>query len=81
MQQTTIYQVIDIASKVFNVPASSLSPDSSAHTVENWDSLGHASFIAEIENSLDVKFTLIELVTLSTIQEIANNIDSKQNAG
>lgn len=79
MENTSLAQITAIAAKVFKVPASELTPQSSANTVDGWDSLGHASFITEVEKVLDIKFSLIELVTLSTLQEVADNIDSKRN--
>jgi acyl carrier protein len=81
MDNTSLAQITEIAAKVFKVHASILTPQSSANSVDGWDSLGHASFIAEVETALNVKFSLIELVTLSTLQEIADNIDTKRNGG
>jgi acyl carrier protein len=81
MSKPSIQQVIEIASQVFKMPHQQLSADSSNENVEVWDSLNHAVLISELEKSFNIRFTLMELVTLTSLKDLAASIDSKRNAG
>ncbi|MBN2167365.1 MAG: acyl carrier protein [Marinilabiliaceae bacterium] len=80
MFEATLKEVIEIASTVFKTPVEDLSGLTTSDNVESWDSMGHASFIANLEKHFNIKFTIIELVMLSSLDEIAKNIESKLHA-
>jgi acyl carrier protein len=49
-----VYRVI---SDLFNVSAESLTPASSAETIELWDSIGHLNLVLALEEEFGVRFS------------------------
>ena len=59
-----------IAKSIF-VDGSSLSMDSSAETVEEWDSLGHISILSALDEATDGKSAdIVELTQATSVREI-----------
>jgi len=70
-------ELIVLAAKLFNVPTSSLNGDAKAGTIEAWDSMGHLELFMAIESQWKVKFSTDEIVNLSSLSKIAENISTK----
>lgn len=80
MNESTFNKVVEIAAVVFKTSILQLDLNSSAETVDKWDSLSHAIFISELEDHFNIRFSLTELITLSTLSDIIESIEAKQNA-
>jgi acyl carrier protein len=61
-------KVLTIAADVFEVPQSSIGPDSSPDTISTWDSLHHLNFVLALEDGFGVQFTPEEIEQLLSIE-------------
>ncbi len=70
-------KVIQILSRVMDVPVGRLNKDSSPDTVENWDSLKHMNLVLALEEDLGVQFSdaqIIEMNSIGLILEVLKEI-------
>lgn len=61
-----------IFQNLFSVNLSTISPETSAEEIPEWDSLGHLRLILETENVFGVHFTSEEISTLTTVGKLEN---------
>lgn len=54
-----------------------LTPESSAQTIDDWDSLNHVVLIAAIEKKYHVKFGLGQLEDLKNVGDLLKLLESK----
>ena len=54
-----------------------LKEDTNSKDIAEWDSLRHVMLITEIENQLNIKFDLDEMLSMSTYGEIRTNVSKK----
>jgi acyl carrier protein len=67
----TYESLIEVIAKSIFVDGSSLSMDSSAETVEEWDSLGHISILSALDEATDGKSAdIVELTQATSVREI-----------
>ena len=73
MERAQVFQeVTEICKDVFGNSAITLTDDSTAQDVEEWDSLTHLTLIYEIEAKYDVQFTLDEAMKSPNLGELVN---------
>jgi len=65
-----------VMSKVFNVDESSVGPNSSPDTIENWDSLKHMQLILALEEEFKIEFTPEETVDILSYPLIKITLES-----
>jgi len=70
-------KLIDIIRDVLDDETITLSRETSAKDVEDWDSLAHISIIVAIEKEFKIKFDLYELKPLKNVGEMVDLIQSK----
>ena len=63
--------------RTFNVPASSLSEDTSMDNLEVWDSLKHMNLVISLEETFKIEFSDQEIVELLNYKLIDSIIRSK----
>jgi acyl carrier protein len=63
--------------KVFKYKNIVFSPSLSVNEINDWSSLKHIMFIDAIEKHFCIKFKLLEIINLKTMQEICNGIIEK----
>jgi acyl carrier protein len=68
---TTIFRIL------FNDNSMTLTDETTANDVENWNSLTHMLLITEIENSFSVKFKLKDLNKMHNVGNMIDIILSK----
>ena len=68
--QTTFRDILD-------QPELVLTRESSAATVEDWDSLAHVNLVTAVERQFKVKFALSELQTLKNVGDMLDLIHGK----
>lgn len=70
-------QVQDIFRDILDQPELVLTRESSAYTVEDWDSLAHVNLVTAIERRFKVKFALSELQTLRNVGDMLDLLEKK----
>jgi acyl carrier protein len=63
--------------KVFNNTNIILNIESNAMNIDGWDSLNHINLMVEIQESLDIKFSVKEIRSLNDIGTLVNLIQAK----
>ena len=78
MEETIILKKLEIIFiDVFDLESISLSRDTSAEDIEEWDSINHVQLIAEIQKQFDVKFSARELLSWDNVGDIVDSIKDK----
>jgi acyl carrier protein len=70
-------EVQNIFRNVFDRPDLMISRESSASTVDDWDSLNHINLITAISKAYKVKFALGELEELKNVGDLLDLLHSK----
>lgn len=48
-----------------------------ANDIDDWDSITHMILITAVEKKFGIKFSLVELTTLSTVGDMADHVEKK----
>jgi len=62
----------------FNLKEESLGPDLKYESIEEWDSIGHMSLIAELEDEYEISMEMDDIIDFSSYEkgkEILKNYD------
>lgn len=62
---------------VLDQPRLVLHPETTAHDVEDWDSLTNIELVVAIEKAFKIKFTLAEVQGFKNVGEMCRNIAGK----
>ena len=79
MENSVEQQLIEILAEVFEVSQDAITQDIKMGDIEAWDSLGHLRLFMTIDEKMGVKFSTDEIVEISSLEEIKNNIINKQS--
>ena len=77
--EEVIGQLEPIFRDVLDQPGLTLTAESNASNVDDWDSLAHISIVSAVEKQFKIKFTLAELQTLKNVGDMAELIKKKKN--
>jgi acyl carrier protein len=69
--ENILSEVIRLAAVQFQVDAQVLGPGSTASDVASWNSLSHVMLVASIEKAFDVKFDLLQMIDMKSLEDIA----------
>ena len=72
-----LQRVQRIAADVFSVPLDQINAESSADTIETWDSLQHLNFVLALEQEFSVRFTPEEIEKLISVNTVAEMLEAK----
>ncbi|HXS06060.1 MAG TPA: acyl carrier protein [Rhizomicrobium sp.] len=67
----------DVFRKVLDDPAITLTPETTAEDVENWDSLNHVFIVVEVEQRFGIKFQAAEMEELKNVGELVDLIERR----
>ena len=67
-------KLYNIVSKVFSVPITEISDESSPETIESWDSFNGLILVDDIESNFNVKFTVSEITDVKNISDIKRHL-------
>jgi acyl carrier protein len=67
-------RVYRIISDLFNVPAESLTPASSAETIELWDSEGHLNLVLALEEEFGMRFSPDQVDNMIDVHSILQTL-------
>ena len=74
----TIQRVRDIMMDVFDIDQLSITEATTAHDIEEWDSLSHIRLIVAIERAFKIRFTNAEIESLKDVGDLISSIDAKR---
>ena len=81
MDTASIYgQLTEIFRDVFDDDTITLTPDTTAADIHDWDSVNHVNLIVAIEMRMKIKFKTIELESLHNVGHLVSLIEQKLNA-
>ncbi|MCM1188879.1 MAG: acyl carrier protein [bacterium] len=63
-------KIIALIEEALNVPAGTVTEDTAAADVEQWDSLAHVMIIGELEEKLGISIPLEEAVELTGMKDL-----------
>lgn len=70
----------DVFRDVFEDPDLTITRDTSADDVEEWDSLKHVTLVVNVESAFGVRFTSLEVAGLKNVGELVDLVDAKCRA-
>ena len=77
---TLLAELQTIFRDVLDQPDLVITPESSARTVEDWDSFAHIVVVRAVENHFDVKFALNEVGNLQNVGDFMDLIHTRMVA-
>lgn len=77
MSREIIDEVKTIMCDVFDVDELHVSRDTTAHDIEEWDSLSHIRLIVAIEQHFGIKFTSLEVEGFKSVGDLVAAIQNK----
>lgn len=69
-------RVIQVISKVMNVPTTKLNADSSPESVEQWESMKHIHLVLALEEEFDVQFDDEQIAELQSVKLIVAALEN-----
>ena len=69
-------KVKSIMAKVFNISASDINDEASAHTIGSWDSLKHMDLVLSLENEFNIKLDNEEIPTMINYRMVVDTVES-----
>ena len=70
-------ELTDVFRKVLDNPDISLTPQTTAEDVQDWDSLNHIFIVVEVERRFGIKFQAAEMEELKNVGELAELIEAR----
>lgn len=77
MADVSLEKIQEIMEDTFDLDDLSITRDTTAADIEEWDSLSHIRLIVAIEREFKVKFTNAEIEGLSNVGELIDTIEAK----
>ena len=69
-------QLNEVFRDVFDDESITVTDETTADDIEDWDSLEHINLIAAVEQQFGVRFNMGQIVTLKNVGEMADLIES-----
>ena len=76
MNNTLEARIKNVMSAVFDIPVDQIKDNSSADTIESWDSLKHMNLVVALEEEFEIEFKddeIIEMMNYLLIIEVLKN--------
>lgn len=78
MQEQEIYSALnEIFRDVLDEESITLSPDTTADDIEDWNSLSHIQLVSEIEKHFNIRFSSREIMMWRNVGEMVQTILSR----
>ena len=74
---STFEQVRQLASDVLSVPVGQIDAETSADTIESWDSIQHFTLVLVLEERFQVQFSPEEMEEMRNIRKICEVVEFK----
>ena len=72
-------RTIEIFRDVFDDDAISITDDTTAADIEDWDSLTHITLVSEIESAFHYKFQMKEVLSMQNVGEMLDILEKHMN--
>ena len=72
--------ITQLMKSFFKNDSLSITRETSAKDVLEWDSLNHMNFISEIEKHFNIQFEFFEIMDLENVGELIDSISQKLNS-
>jgi len=69
-------KLYNIISKVFSIPVSEISDESSPETIESWDSFNGLILVDELESNFNIKFSVSEIIDVKNVKDIKRHLNN-----
>jgi acyl carrier protein len=63
-------KIIALMEEVFAVPSGTITIDTKAEDIEEWDSVAHVMLIGELEEKLGISIPLDEAIEITSVREL-----------
>jgi acyl carrier protein len=63
-------KIIALMEEVFAVPSGTITIDTKAEDIEEWDSVAHVMLIGELEERLGISIPLDEAIEITSVKEL-----------
>jgi acyl carrier protein len=73
----TLKQIESVVADVLGLDKVTLSPDTTAESVEGWDSLAHIQIVVGLERAFGIRFNAAELIDYQNVGALADGIQRK----
>jgi acyl carrier protein len=76
MDDSIEVRIKNVMSAVFDIPVDQIKDNSSADTIESWDSLKHMNLVVALEEEFEIEFKddeIIEMMNYPLIIEVLKN--------
>lgn len=70
-------KIESVVAEVLGQDDLTLSPDSSADSIEGWDSLSHIQIVVGLERAFGIRFNAAELIDYQNVGALADGIQRK----
>jgi len=75
---STIDRLQEVFRDVFDDDELTITPETTADDVEDWDSLQHVTLVVNVEAAFGVKFSSLEVAGLKNVGQLIGLVESKQ---
>jgi acyl carrier protein len=80
LTSTVFDQIRTIASDLFGIPAQQITADSTAETIETWDSIQHLNLVLALEERFNIQLSPEEIEEMKSIGGVAKVVEAKRQA-
>ena len=74
---TNLNLLLNLSSRIFEVPASDIDIKSNQDNIKGWDSLATIKLITELEKEFSIQFDIMEIVELTSIEKVVGILKNK----
>ncbi len=77
-KETILTALQNIFRSIFNDEKLNINLKTTQAEIEQWDSLNHAMIIDQVEKQFKIKFDLMDMLSMQTVEEICEKVIAKK---
>jgi len=78
MSKDVLTKVREIFKELFDADPDSISLETRASEIPQWDSVGHLSLCGALEEAFEIRFAVNELAEMTNVRTIVSIVESKK---
>lgn len=71
-------KIFEIVARIMGVPVEAVNIESSPETLVNWDSLRHIKLLLAVEESVGIRFTDDDLVSIKNVRDLLARLEVRK---